>query len=231
MDLFNFNTAYSHIRELYGIELNPDEFETIGLIAWEKIGNKLYSLTTATLPIVNSLVNLPCETNIIEAVYITSPDFQSTSNQENVPLIHNEYVEKYIDLRRGENNSPLYKNGKLIKYRIVNPTTIEVGLPEGYVNVLYKTVAYDEAGLPLINSKEIDAIAAYCAYTDSFKKSLQTRDQSTFQMAQVLEQRWLKLCDHARTPMSMSQNDFDKLGDVKYSWDRKSYGKSYKPVR
>ena len=50
-------------------------------------------------------------------------------------------------------------------------------------------------------------------------------------MAQVLEQRWLKLCDHARTPMSMSQNDFDKLGDVKYSWDRKSYGKSYKPVR
>jgi hypothetical protein len=28
------------MRELYGVELTPDQFETMGLIAWEKIGNK-----------------------------------------------------------------------------------------------------------------------------------------------------------------------------------------------
>ena len=35
-----FKTAYTYIREQYGIEINPDEFETLGLMAWDKIGNK-----------------------------------------------------------------------------------------------------------------------------------------------------------------------------------------------
>jgi hypothetical protein len=32
MKQYSFNSAYSQARELYGVELNPDEFETIGLI-------------------------------------------------------------------------------------------------------------------------------------------------------------------------------------------------------
>jgi hypothetical protein len=30
---YPFNTAYTQARELYGVELNPDEFENIGIIA------------------------------------------------------------------------------------------------------------------------------------------------------------------------------------------------------
>ena len=33
MKRYPFNTAYSQTRELYGLELTPDEFENIGLIA------------------------------------------------------------------------------------------------------------------------------------------------------------------------------------------------------
>jgi hypothetical protein len=33
MAQYSFKTAYTQARELYGLELNPDEFETIGLIA------------------------------------------------------------------------------------------------------------------------------------------------------------------------------------------------------
>lgn len=33
MKRYSFNTAYSQARELYGLELTPDEFENIGLIA------------------------------------------------------------------------------------------------------------------------------------------------------------------------------------------------------
>lgn len=44
MKKYSFNTAYSQTRELYGVELNPDEFETLGLIAWDRIGNKEYKL-------------------------------------------------------------------------------------------------------------------------------------------------------------------------------------------
>lgn len=35
-------------RELYGLELTPDEFENLGIIAWGKIGNKKYKLYTYT---------------------------------------------------------------------------------------------------------------------------------------------------------------------------------------
>jgi len=33
MKEYNFNTAYTQARELYGLELNPDEFESMGLTA------------------------------------------------------------------------------------------------------------------------------------------------------------------------------------------------------
>lgn len=236
MDLFNFKTAYTQARELYGVELIPDEFESLGMIAWEKIGNKMEHLGEITLPIkkldnYNGIVELPCDVDKIEAVYLDLPDYQATSNVAETPLVYNQYVEKYIDLRRGENTSSIYRSGKLVKYRVIDNRSIEVSMTEGYVNILYKSVIYDEDGLPKLNAKEVDAIAAYCAYSDLFKASLKTRDQNSFQLAQVLEQKWKELCSHARTPMYMTQNDFDAIGDVRYSWDRKSYGKTYKPKR
>lgn len=33
MSEYSFNTAYTQARELYGVEVNPDEFETLGMIA------------------------------------------------------------------------------------------------------------------------------------------------------------------------------------------------------
>jgi hypothetical protein len=33
MKNYPFNAAYSQARELYGLELDPDEFETLGIIA------------------------------------------------------------------------------------------------------------------------------------------------------------------------------------------------------
>jgi hypothetical protein len=50
------------------------------------------------------------------------------------------------------------------------------------------------------------------------------------QEAQLLEQRWLKLCDAARVKY-LNQNDMDKILDVKHKFDRKIFNKAYKPVR
>jgi hypothetical protein len=53
---YSFNTAYTHARELYGLELDPDVFESIGLIAWDRIGNKAYRLYRySTQPLEDSL--------------------------------------------------------------------------------------------------------------------------------------------------------------------------------
>jgi hypothetical protein len=55
------------------------------------------------------------------------------------------------------------------------------------ITILYKGFVADNEGLPYLTSKEVDAIAAFCAYVDDFKKARMTRDASTFQMAQVME--------------------------------------------
>ncbi|MGV8961779.1 MAG: hypothetical protein ACOH2V_00090 [Candidatus Saccharimonadaceae bacterium] len=86
MSQYPFKAAYSHARELYGLELNPDEFETMGLIAWDRIGNKQYRLYKYQVePSQNDLnewyVDLPCNVDVIEAVTADYEDYQKTSNQ------------------------------------------------------------------------------------------------------------------------------------------------------
>lgn len=231
MELLSFKAAYPQLRELYGLELNPDEFETIGMIGWDKIGNKMLTIEKVTAQVINGIVTLPCDVEAIESVTMDLADFQQTSNLRDTPLIYNQYVEKYIDLRRGNNLDPTYVDGKFVKYRPLNENQIQISRPDGWVNIMYRSLMLDEDGLPKLNVKEVDAIAAYVAYAYTFKHAMMTRDQSTMQLSQILEQKWLKLCDHARTPMHMSQNDFDAIGDVRQSWDRKMFGKSFKPIK
>jgi hypothetical protein len=99
------------------------------------------------------------------------------------------------------------------------------------VNILYKGFIADEEGLPYLNSKEVDAIAAFCAYANDYKQARMTRDQVTMQFAQMSEQKWLKLCTQARVPEYINQNEMDEILNVQTSWDRKRFGKSFKPIK
>ena len=51
------------------------------------------------------------------------------------------------------------------------------------------------------------------------------------QMAQALEIKWNRQCDAARVPDSISQNEMNEILDAKSNWNRKIYGKTYKPLR
>ena len=64
----------------------------------------------------------------------------------------------------------------------------------------------DEQGLPYINEKELNAIIDYCVYVVDNKKARLTKDQATFQIAQLEYQQWQKLCSAARAPIGLSQN-------------------------
>ena len=47
----------------------------------------------------------------------------------------------------------------------------------------------------------------------------------------MLYKTWNIKCDAARVPEAISQNDLDEALNVKTSWDRKMYGKSYKVTK
>ena len=231
---YSFHTAYTQARELYGLELNPDEFESIGLTAWGRIGNKKYRLYKyQVVPTKSELneyyVDLPCNVDCIEAVTTNYEDYQKTTPTTLAGNNQNGWIEGYVETRK-YNTGKLYVSGKFIKYREENNKII---LSDRFqvVNILYKGYVVDDDGLPYLNEKEVDAIAAFCAYTDMFKKALLTRDGASMQLAQILEQKWLKLCTQARVPDYINQNEMDEILNVATSWDRKRFGKSFKPIK
>lgn len=234
MKEYPFKTAYSQARELYGLTLNPDEFETIGIIAWDKIGNKrtrLYKFEQ--VPLVNSTgeyyIDLPCNADILEAVTTSYEDYQKTKPETIIDNNQNAWIENYIEGRK-DNTSFGYVSGKFIKYyREEN----RLWLPNKFskVCVFYKGVLIDDEGLPSLNEKELDAIAAFCMFIDTRKKAAVTRDQQLWQTVPYWEKTWKNLCTQARVPDYINQNEMDEILNASTSWDRKRYGKSFKPMR
>ena len=234
MKTYSFNTAYTQARELYGTELTPDEFESLGLIAWGKIGNKQYRLYKYVVRPEKTdfdeyVVDLPCNVDEIEAVTAGYEDYQKTTSTTVAGNNQNGWIEGYIESRK-YNTGTLATSGKFIKYR-VEDNRIIINDRFNVVNILYKGFVVDDDGLPLLNEKELDAIAAYCAFADTRKKAILTRDQATTQQMIYLEQNWKMLCTQARVPIYINQNEMDEILNVAASWDRKRFGKSFKPIR
>ena len=59
---------------------------------------------------------------------------------------------------------------------------------------------------------------------------MRTHNPNIIQESQLLNQRWLQLCDAARVSEYITQNEMNEILDVKTSFNRKIYNKSYKPI-
>lgn len=229
MKLHNINSAYPLANTLYGVEPSQTEFEDIALNAWEKIGVKhtrLYKYKGCTS---DQELQLPCNVDIIESVHIPIPDSQITSNKTAYNSTDNLFIEGYIDMwKRFED--PLWTKGKLVKYR-EGDNTLYFSRDYDNVLVVYHGILVDsEDGLPLVTDKELSAIAAYVAYTITYKNGIKLKDKASLEIAQLLKQDWLRMCNAARVPDKFSQNDMDTILDAKIRWDRKQFGKSLKPL-
>lgn len=227
----NFNYAISQAQLLYDVEGDQEDLQEIGLIAYNKIGNKNTQLKEIQLKVncEDGSIQLPCDVDIIEAVTYCGEDYNYTSNIKYDGDPYSANVENYIESRKAFMN-PHYLSGKLVKYkRVGNKLYVNRGLST--VNLLYHSIQLGEDGLPDINDAEADAIAVYIAYTIKYKEAMRTHNQVIMQEAQSLRKHWLVRLDAARVPEHISQNEMNDILDAKYSWDRKVYNKSYKPMR
>lgn len=230
----NFYAAYGYISDMYGINISEDMFETIGYVAWRKIGNrntKTYKqqLIPEKSNGIGWFVELPCNLEILEAVTANYEDYQKTSSITNYPGVTSSPTENFIEYMKFGTNLN-YISGKLVKYERVGNN---IYFTENYpiVNILYKGIYSDESGLPYINDKEVHAIATYCAFTEMYKKAIQTKDQSTFQLAQSLKADWMKACSQAKVAEYLNQNEMDEILNANSNWNRKMYNKSFKPTQ
>lgn len=226
----DFNYIYTVANSLYGLELEPEQFEELGLTAWNLIGNKIVRLYNYSADISNDdfSVQLPCNCDIIEAVTYNHEDWNYSTNKTVNGDYNSQFTEQYIEARKLY-QSPFYITGKYAKYERVGDT-LYFDKDYGKVNILYKGVILDEDGLPQVNEKEALAIATYIAFATKQKQGWITNNQNIIQLAQYLYQQWLKYCDSARVPLSIDQNTMNQVLDAKSSWNRKIYNKTYKPI-
>ena len=229
MALSNIKAAYSLCETLYGIEPDEDSFEDLALEAWSRIGTKHTRLYRYIGNVRDGKLELPCNADVIESVHIPLPDAQVSSNKTNHAWSSNIWIEGYIDAWKF-NSSPYWNKGKLIKYD-EGDGVLYFSRNYPKVMVVYHGILADEEdGLPLVNDKELRAIAAFIAYTYMYKDSIKKRDGNLMKMAQVIKEDWLRSCNAARTPEHLSQNDMDAILDVATNWNRKIYSRSYKPM-
>ena len=226
----DFNYIYTVANSLYGLELEPEQFEELGLTAWNLIGNKTVRLYnySADISCDDLSVQLPCNCDIIEAVTYNHEDWNYSTNKTVNGDYNSQFTEQYIEARKLY-QAPLYVSGKYAKYERVGDT-LYFDKDYGKVNILYKGVILDEDGLPKVNEKEALAIATYIAFATKQKQGWITNNQNIIQLAQYLYQQWLKYCDSARVPLSIDQNTMNQVLDAKSSWNRKVYNKAYKPI-
>ena len=220
----DFHIAISQAITLYGVEGDQEDLEEIGLIAYKKIGNKNTTLHKIVLPIIKGVVTLPCDVTYVEAVTYCGEDYNYTSN---ITYDGSQGIEEYIESEK-VNTDNLYISGRFVKYRQVG-NLLYTQAQCGKVNILYHSNV--DTDLPNITEAECDAIAAYIAYTQKYKEALNTHNQIIFAEAQSLEKEWKTQCNKARNPEYVSQNDIDQMLNATASWDRKTYNKSFKPVR
>lgn len=224
----NFHYVAVLLDQLYGIELENEDLEELGLLAWEHIGNKntrLYKFRAC--PDKDNSIKLPCNVSSIEAVTTSYEDWNNVTNYSENGDYRTSFIEQNIEAEKIY-TSPYYISGKLIPYEQVGDI-LYFTKNYGPLNILYKGLLLDEDGLPEISDKEAQAIATYIAYVEKYKEGLKTNNPNIISLAQSLEQKWTKLCDQARIT-KLSQNDMNEILNVKDSWGRHKFGFSYKPV-
>lgn len=225
----NFHYIGVLLNMLYGITLDTEDVEELGLLAWQHIGNKntrLYKYCTSTDS--NLSIQLPCNAEKIEAVTTGYEDWNTTTNISNFGDIKSSIIEETIESQK-TNTSPYYLSGKFVKYTR-SGDTLYFNQPYEHLNILYKGVLMDEEGLPELSDKEAQAIATYIAYITKFKEGLITNNAAITNQANLLKAQWNQQCDQARVTY-LSQNDMNEILTIKNSFDRANYAKSYKPIK
>ena len=228
--LNNFHYVGVLLDMLYGIEMQDEDLEELGLVAWELIGNKNIALYRHHTCINSSdySVQLPCNLYSIEAVTACYEDWNRVTNYTNNGDYKSSFIENRIEAEK-DFTSPYYISGKLLKYKQVGDT-LYFNQNYGRINILYTGLILDDEGLPELTDKEAKAIATYIAYVDKYKEGLRTNNGDLIRLASDLEAKWLKQCDQARVT-DLSQNDMNQILDAKDSWNRHTYGYSFKPIK
>jgi len=230
-----FLSAKVRLKSRYGVTMSDDDFIERAYFIWREIGNIATSPRHFDVSVPQDLIiYLPKDCEFVNSV--TSGSF--TDSNGNSGTITYTSAGREMEARPGigmlstqhEANSPsIHVEGESVNYTtgrgFIKLTSVD--LFGRVVNVGYDAIDTDDDGLPFINDKELEAIACNMAMQKAQMDMFQ-RVAGSDKIVAMLQPEAVRLMVAAKSPEKISDDAFDKILDIKTSWDRKTFGNRYK---
>ena len=239
-----FLSSKATALELFNISMDEDTFVELGWYAYRDIGNIAIDNYVAKLPVDSrGIIKLPENFDTMEAVTTMDIPLETLGDgyqiyDSGIPLsrwfftqtVLNETV-RYFDLSQSGTIAP----GELISYTFIAKDKIQINteilrnnvskLVEVYV--VYKGVVVDDMCLPMLTFKESQAVAYRVAFL-KIKRDAFMMKPGAIELLQYIKTQSARLMQAAKIPEYIDQNEFDTILNAMTSWDRKTYGRSFK---
>jgi hypothetical protein len=229
-----FLTAKAKAQQLYAVDMKEDDFVEMAYDIWRSIGNIATKISRYYVNVPNDLIlELPMQAEFIESVTIVNEKGVIDSFDSQGYKDRNVYAYQERSNLPQVNQSISKSNGKAVNYITLDNNSIKVTSPDALnrdVMIVYRMVDNDEDGLPLLNDKEVEAIAAEVAKRDLTRKLFQgvgLKDKTGVTLLQFITAEAARLMTAAKIDENITDDALDKLLDIRTSFDRKLYNRRF----
>jgi len=230
-----FLTAMAKAKQLYALEMKTDDFIEMAYDAWRSIGNIAYDFHRYFSKVPDDyIIQLPSNYEFVRSVTAVGQQAVVTTfdsggaKDRHIPGA--QVASNLTDVDQSLTESP----GRSINYILVNNTSIRItsaDLLNEEIMVVYSTISVDETGLPLLNDKEVAAIAAEVTKRDTIRKGFMgvgANNKMQGTMLQYIIAEAGRLMTAAKIDETLNDDALDKMLDIQTSWDRKVHGRRFK---
>lgn len=229
-----FLTSKTKAYQMYALDMTEDDFIEMAYDVWRSIGNIATKIDRYFVQVPEDfIIELPVAVEFIESVTIVNElsiidSFDSGGSKDRTVFAYQERsnlpnIHESISKSNGKDTNWIMLDNKSIK--LTSPDSLSRD-----VMVVYKCIDTDKDGLPLLNDKEVEAIAAEVTRRDVVRKAFQgvgLKDKSFVTLLQFISGEAARLMTAAKIDEKITDDALNKLLDIQTSWDRKQYGRRF----
>ncbi|MCK5019135.1 MAG: hypothetical protein KAS32_18890 [Candidatus Peribacteraceae bacterium] len=221
-----FLTAMATAQQKYALSMKEDDFIEYAYPVWRTIGN-IAPITRRFFTKVSDdfTVEIPQDCEFIRSITrIEGLERNTKYDSAGMQDRHLPSVQTRSNIP-DENQSLKTSPGQSVNYTL-EPGAIRItsaDLLNVEILIIYDAILVDDSGLPLLNDKEVAAIAAEVTRRDTVSGAFQgiKTKESMLNYITVEADRYMAA---AGIDEKISDDGIDKMLDIKTTWDRKVYG-------
>lgn len=232
-----FLQARARLKNRYNLTMDTDDFIEKAYYIWRDIGNIATQNHEYTIQVPSDgVVELPHDCEFVKSVVseevlpntVRNTSWGNKTFDSAGPTAEVTPYEPGLSADASARKTGSYQFGANVAYT-TGAGFIKINSPAVYnrmVTVFYSSIDKDEDGLPLLNDKEVDAIAANLALQIAEIQLFQGKKGADV-LVTYMKTESDRLFQAAKIPEKFSDSGLDKVMDIKVSWNRKVYGSKF----